>query len=104
MKTQVNYGDVKKTSALEDHVNQEVERRLKRFNDRLTRVEVHLHDDKSKKVGDSDQRCLMEARPAGRDPIVAEAQHNDIYLAIKHAAEKLERALGRRLEKDKEKE
>ncbi len=102
MKTQINFGDVHKSSALEDQVNRELDRNLKRFGERLTRVEVHLHDDKSKKAGDSDQRCLIEARPAGRDPIAVESSDKDMYTAIKHAAEKLERALDRRFEKEKE--
>ncbi len=104
MKVQVNFGDVDTSPAIESHVHQEVERTLKRFGERITRVEVHLRDDKSKKAGSDDQRCMMEARPAGRDPIAVESTDRDLYTAIKHAAEKLERALAHRLEKDKQKD
>jgi hypothetical protein len=47
-------------------VRGEVNRFLKRFGSKLTRVEVHLSDVKSRsKFGISDKRCLVEARPSG---------------------------------------
>src|SRR3546814_5583767 len=39
-----------------------------RFDARLTRIEVHLSDVNSTRGGVSDKRCVLETRPAGRQP------------------------------------
>ncbi|MFC4256146.1 ribosomal subunit interface protein [Altererythrobacter xixiisoli] len=44
-------------------------RRLARFENRLTRVEVHLEDVNAERGGGRDKRCLIELRPAGGAPI-----------------------------------
>lgn len=98
MKIQINFGDVQRSDAIREHVEEVVNRELKRFAERVTRVEVHLHDDNAKKHGPDDKRCVMEARPAGKDPVKTEAKHEDLYRAIKRTGEKLKRALEKRLE------
>ncbi len=98
MQVQINFSDVSKSDALVDRVHQELDRKLKRFGERITRVEVHLHDDNSHRGG-VDKRCTLEARPAGGQPVAVESESGDLYTAIKEAAEKLERALARRLER-----
>lgn len=98
MQVQINFSDVSKSDALVDRVHQELDRKLKRFGERITRVEVHLHDDNSHRGG-VDKRCTLEARPAGGQPVAVESASGDLYTAIKEAAEKLERALARRLER-----
>lgn len=75
---------------------------LGQFSDRITRVEVHLSDENSHKFGSNDKRCLMEARLAGLQPIVASHQAATLQQAIDGAAEKLKRSIDRvlgRLEK-----
>lgn len=54
---------------------------LERFSGQLTRVEVHLGDENAGKGGAADKRCMMEARPAGQQPV-----------AITHKAATLEEA------------
>jgi ribosomal subunit interface protein len=66
---------------------------LERFEDRVTRVEVHLNDLNSHKTGDRDKRCLMEARVGGLKPIAASHEAPTMAEAIHGAADKLERAL-----------
>ena len=66
---------------------------LERFEERVTRVEVHLNDLNSHKAGDRDKRCLMEARVAGLKPIAASHEAPTMAEAIHGAADKLERAL-----------
>jgi hypothetical protein len=39
---------------------------LRRFASQITRVEVHVADVNAGKQGSADKRCMMEARPAGR--------------------------------------
>ncbi len=98
MKIQTNFGDIERSDALSEHLEQEIHRNLRRFGERITRVEAHLRDDNARKPGPNDKRCVLEARPAGRDPVTVEASDEDLYRAVKLAAEKLKRALGRRLE------
>jgi ribosome-associated translation inhibitor RaiA len=66
---------------------------LKRFGDRITRVEVHLSDVNAHKSGPQDKRCVIEARPAGLDPLAASDQAANFEDAVKGAAQKLKRLL-----------
>lgn len=101
MQIQFNYANLPQSDALETHVEDSLTNALKRFADRLTRIEIHLSDENSpSKHGPADKRCLMEARPAGLKPISVEDRTDDIYASVKGAAKKLERALAHRLEKD----
>ena len=95
MQIQVNFGDIESSPALHDHAQQEVERSLEHIADRVTRVEIHLRDDKQKRQGQDDKRCTIEARPAGGQPIVAEAKAGDIYEAVSDAAGRVGRAVQR---------
>lgn len=76
-----------------------VEGRLDRFRGRITRVEVHLHDLNSGKLGERDMRCLMEARLGGMKPIAVSHEAPTLTEAIHVAADKLERALDHALGK-----
>jgi ribosomal subunit interface protein len=98
MQILVNPGDVKSSTAIEQHVLDEVDGALKHFADRITRVEVHLRDLNAHKSG-VDKRCTMEARIAGLQPIAVDNDSNDLYQAIKGAAGKLERAVRNKVER-----
>ncbi|MGH8318822.1 MAG: HPF/RaiA family ribosome-associated protein [Steroidobacteraceae bacterium] len=76
-----------------------VEGRLDRFNGRITRVEVHLSDLNSSRLGERDKRCLMEARVGGMKPIAVSHEAPTLTEAIHVAADKLERALDHALGK-----
>jgi len=71
---------------------------LKRFGERITRVEVHISDVNAHKGG-RDTRCVMEARAAGLDPVTVNELAGDVQRAVRGAAGKLERALSTRLGK-----
>jgi ribosome-associated translation inhibitor RaiA len=77
-----------------------VEAVLGRFEDRITRVEVHLSDEnsRSKSHGD-DMRCVMEARLAGLAPITVTEQAATVEQAVGGAADKLEKSIDRTLER-----
>ncbi len=96
---QVNSANFESSETLTTHATQCVQDALKHFADRVTRVEVHLHDDNADKHGPTDKRCTMEGRLAGQQPIVVDASDEDFYKSIKHAADKLGRALSHKLEK-----
>ena len=76
-----------------------VEGRLDRFDGRITRVEVHLNDLNSLKLGERDKRCMMEARVGGMKPIAVTHEAPTLTEAIHVAADKLERAIERALGK-----
>ena len=78
---------------LTERVRGVVAGRLDRFDERTTRVEVHLSDLNSSKLGERDKRCLMEARVGGLKPIAVSHEAATITEAIHVAADKLERAL-----------
>ncbi len=100
MHIQYNYANVEASKALEDHVAGELESSVGRFADRLTRVEVHFGDvNGSGKSGPADKRCLLEARPAGRDPIAIEGVADSFYAAASDAAGKLGRAIANRMDR-----
>ena len=56
---------------LTDSIREELQHSLKRFDDHVTRVEVHLSDQNSENRGGADDiRCLIEARIEGHQPNV----------------------------------
>jgi ribosome-associated translation inhibitor RaiA len=76
-----------------------VEGRLDRFAGRITRVEVHLNDLNSSKLGERDKRAMMEARIGGLKPIAVSHEAPTLTEAIHVAADKLERAIAHALGK-----
>jgi ribosome-associated translation inhibitor RaiA len=74
-------------------VQGEVDRILKTYTARLTRVEVHLSDVNSRKSGPADKRCVVEARVAGARPLSTSATANAVPAAIGQALRKMQRSL-----------
>lgn len=70
-----------------------IKEELGRFSDQITRVEVHLSDEDSSKNSKNDIKCLMEARMAGREPVVVSNLANSKHEAIEGAIEKLKNSL-----------
>lgn len=94
MLIQVNFGDVERSDAIDQFVRDKVMSHLGHLAEKLTRVEVHLRDDNSSaKSSHNDKRCTMEARPAGRQPLVVEHTGDDLYRVITETAGKLSRAV-----------
>lgn len=80
---------------------EKVENGLRRFGDRVSRVMVHLGDENSKKTGDNDKRCMMEARLDGMEPIAVTAYADNLGQAVHDALGKLKAALGSVVDKQK---
>ena len=79
------------------HVTGVVEGALGRFNDRITRVEVHLSDQGGPEHGPYGKRCMMEARLRGRKPTAVIHDAKTLDRAIEGAVDKLHRSLTRGL-------
>jgi len=99
MQIKVNTAETSVTDALHQRVVDRVTRAVRHVGRTVTRVEVHLRDDKRGRRGQDDRRCLMEARLAGHDPLVVEASGRDLYRTIDRASEKLARALDRAVQR-----
>ncbi|EDM38360.1 hypothetical protein PBAL39_02057 [Pedobacter sp. BAL39] len=82
-------------------VHQEYEEKIKgmikegigKFDDLITRLEVHLSDENGSKEGLDDKRCLLEARISGREPVAVSSLGNNYDLAIHGAIAKLKSKL-----------
>ncbi len=94
MQIQVNTDDnVEGREALAARVRSTVEAAIGRFADGLTRVEVHLGDVNAGRSGSADKRCLMEARPAGGQPVAVTHHAATVEEACDGAARKLRNLL-----------
>jgi ribosomal subunit interface protein len=63
--------------------------KLNRFNDKISRLEVHLTDENGKKEGLNDKRCLLEAHMDGVPHLVVKAHADSYDLAVDVAVDKL---------------
>jgi ribosome-associated translation inhibitor RaiA len=91
-------GDVR----LESYCSAELEKALFRFQDKITRLEVHLADENSEKAGVNDMRCIIEARPAKMNPIVVTDHGSSKEKAFHGALDKIKKSLTTTFEKQKE--
>lgn len=57
-------------SELTSYVENQVRADLRAFVDRIISVDVHVRHESAAKRGGDEVRCLIEARPAGHEPVV----------------------------------
>ena len=94
MKIQVNTDrNVEGGEALSERAEADLGSALTRFEDRLTRVEVHLRNESAGRTTGNDFRCLIEARPAGMDPVTVTHHAATLDEALHGATDKLETLL-----------
>jgi len=74
---------------LDTYLSSLLEKKLERFSDLITRIEVHLSDENGEKEGLSDKRCMLEARLEGRPPIAVTNDANTYEKAVSGAIDKL---------------
>lgn len=70
-----------------------LEEKLNAFNDKITRLEVHLSDEDGDKDGQDDKRCLLEAHVEGMPHAVVKNYANSYEQAVEGADEKLKASL-----------
>ncbi|WP_296722188.1 HPF/RaiA family ribosome-associated protein [Erythrobacter sp.] len=87
------------TENVAERIEQQVRQKLARFEDRLTRLEVHVTDVNGRKHGADDKHCTIEARPRGGRPIGVTGKAPDVdgaaRIAANTMAERLERVFGK---------
>lgn len=77
----------------QDFFSDLISKKLDRYDEHVTRVEVHISDENGKKEGLSDIKCVLESRFEGRQPITVSAQEATIEKAVSAAIDKAKAAL-----------
>jgi ribosome-associated translation inhibitor RaiA len=85
------------SSQLSEQVQEDLELTLARFQERITRIEVHFSDENSHKGGAEDKRCVMEARVSGLRPLSVSNGASTLSESYQGAIKKLEKVLRRTL-------
>ncbi len=94
MQVQINTGhNIEGREALVARFSGVVASAFERFNDQITRVEVHLSDENGQKHGVDDKRCMIEARLEGRQPLVVTYHAAALDQAVDGAASKMSRLI-----------
>jgi ribosome-associated translation inhibitor RaiA len=83
---------IKSDAAANARLEKKIRSRLKRFERRLTHVELHVSDINGSKGG-TDKRVSLEARANGHQPVAVHAEAQRIEDAVIVAADKAARAL-----------
>lgn len=78
---------------LQAYIKSKITDALKRFENQITRVEIHLSDENAGKTGLDDKRCLLEARLEGHEPLSVTANADTIENALNSATDKIKRVL-----------
>ncbi|MEQ8926685.1 MAG: HPF/RaiA family ribosome-associated protein [Fulvivirga sp.] len=94
MKVQFNTDhNIKGTEKLEAFVSEKVNKALKHFAERITRIEVHLSDENAAKGGPDDIQCKIEARLKGLQPVLVTSKNSSKEKALTEAIDKIKAAL-----------
>jgi ribosome-associated translation inhibitor RaiA len=91
--------NVNGSANLISNVEADLTESLSRFSNQITRVEVHLRDVNGPKTTGDDKSCLLEARLAGRPPVVVSHEAASLRQALDGASDKLVRSLEKHLGK-----
>lgn len=82
-------------------ISETLQQGLSRFEEHLTRLEVHLSDENAEKYSKDDKKCLIEARPKGKQPIVVSAHSDNYDKALHDAMAKMKSSLDHMVDKMK---
>ncbi|MCJ7553377.1 MAG: HPF/RaiA family ribosome-associated protein [Ignavibacteriaceae bacterium] len=94
MKIQFNTdNNIKVSNELRVSLTSLISNELSRFNDHITRLEVHLSDEDGHKDGQNDKRCMIEARLEGMQPIAVTNHADSHELAVTGAVDKLKSSI-----------
>lgn len=82
-----------------ERIEADLESALGRFDQDLSRIEVHLRDESAGRETVDDIRCLLEARPSGLDPVVVTHHAASAAEALGGATDKLDALLASKLDR-----
>ena len=93
MFVEINTGNqIKSDVDANQRLERKIRSKLRRFEQRLTRVELHVNDVNGSKGG-ADKHVSLEVRPTGHEPLAVHAEGARIEDAVAVAADKAARAL-----------
>ena len=103
MKIQINTDkNIEGHERLEAYFSAELEKGLTRFEEKITRIEVHFGDENGEKFSLHDKKCLIEVRIANLQPITVTDHADTIEKAFQGALGKIKKSLTTTFEKMKE--
>ncbi|MCA1966837.1 MAG: HPF/RaiA family ribosome-associated protein [Flavobacterium sp.] len=89
-------------SRFSEFFTNEIKNELARFDEIVTRIEVHVSDENGNKTSPNDKKCVIEARVEKKQPIAVTATADSAEKAFFEALEKIQRVLDTTLDKIKE--
>ena len=84
-----------------EHFTALLKERLGRFEENITRLEVHLSDENAARDAGDDKKCVLEVRLKGKDPVVISTLESTIHKSVKSAADKMFLTLEKQLRKSR---
>lgn len=93
---------IENSDRLQTYFSTELQTALSRFDDKITRIEVHFNDENGDKFDTKDKRCLIEARIANMKPVAVTNFSDTIEKAFSGAVDKLKAVLKTTFEKQRE--
>ncbi|HQW12251.1 MAG TPA: hypothetical protein PK076_06660 [Saprospiraceae bacterium] len=90
------------TQEMIDRFSEEVKSTLKRFENQITRIEVHLADENKGKKGVDDKKCTIEARGNGLSPEAVSFKSDTIDESFVGALGKMKHLLSNKLDQHKD--
>lgn len=82
-------------SDFNEYTTSVIEKAFSRYEDQITRVEVHFSDENGPKGSDKvgDKRCMIETRMRGEQPLAVTEKAENLHKAIAGAVDKSMRAM-----------
>ena len=103
MKIQINTDkNIEGHERLAAYFSEELEKGLTRFEEKITRVEVHFGDENGEKFSLNDKKCVIEVRTAKLQPLTVTEHADTIEKAFSGALAKAKKSLTTTFEKMKE--
>lgn len=89
--------------ALEEHTVARIEAALGQHESHIEEVLVRLSDENGPKGGSGDQRCQLTIRMHKQPEVRIDERGDDLYAVVSHAADRAKNAVGRSLDKIRDK-
>jgi hypothetical protein len=103
MQIQINTDkNVDGNERLVNYYTSELKRELARFDEKITRIEVHFGDENSEKFGLNDKRCLIEIRLEKKQPIAVTDYADTLEKSFYNTLQKSKKVLATTFEKMRE--
>lgn len=94
MKIEVNTDrHIESSQRLIDYCKSTLESEFSRFDEFITRIDVHFSDQNGTKGGDDDKRCLIETKLKGLGPVTTSNNASNLDDALSGAIDKMSSVL-----------